>query len=311
MAATATAPPQSIPAQRKTAAGRRRPPPPVTQPPKLIWPNGPSGDPEDVTGLDPEAFHEAITGRDRDQWDYQRLSAEAGRSVPRIRKWVMLAYAVADAEKARKAGRRPSEAVRRRLAIDDKVFVVPDGFVGSSPWWYASTARRRLIEIEVMHDDGRVRPYASTGRKAGAADRSPRNAPPAPTKEEAEEVLAAYREMTGEPRRMSDLDARAVLRDRFGLNGLQVGRRIQAALDAEAGRPGRGVRTRRIQVDNAALRARYLELYAEKKQAGYSDRGASERARAELSAETGRTRRDLAARILDAGRKAGTVTGDR
>jgi hypothetical protein len=297
MAAATTAPPPTIPTQR-----RRRPPPPArpVQPPRVIWPAGPAGPPEDVTGLDDDAFFEAITGRDHEPWDYARIAAECGRTPNRIRKWVMRANAAAEARKAAAEGRKPSAKTLRRLAGDDKTtFVLPDGFVSNSPWWYASTARRALYDMEIIDRRGVVQPYRPAGRKAGAVDLKQRTRV-APARAEGPAVLAAYRELTAGPTGLSDREARQSLSESLGLTRVQVADRLKSALAAEAG-GGRGP------VDNAALAARYRELFAEYKQAGYSDRGSSERARAALSDETGISRRALAARI----QAAETVAGSR
>ena len=347
MLAAVTAPPPTVP-------GPRRPGVPVEQPPRVIWPDGPDGAPVDVSGLDPDAFFEAITKQDRDRWDYPRLAAEAGRSVARVRKWVMNAYAHAEAVRR---GEEPPPA-------DDKTFIPPHGrgaapcktmeerldkTAPGQPWWYAGEARKVLNMIGIMRRNGTYVPYKPAGRPRGAGDRAPRQRwTSAPARDNAPTVLAAYRELTGrEDNPLTDRQARAELCRRFGLNRLAVSRRLAAALRAEAdaanlraqydrlvaqhravglteaqadqeaiadlaadrGITVNGMRrkvtaaratTAPAEPDNDALRARYLELFAEQKAAGYSDRGASERARAALAAETGLNRRQLAARIAAA-----------
>lgn len=199
-----------------TATARTRQPISVVQPPKVIWPDGPFGDPVDVTGLDPDSYYTAITARDNDQWTYERLAAESGRSEQTMRQWVMNAYA----------------AARGETPPNGRVFVLPDGYFGQSPWWRAGRARQALIDLGAMHRDGRSRPYVSSGRKPGTSDLKPRRSPGTPLQDSAPAVLARYRELL---KQMSDREARARLCRELGLNRGQVGRRIRWARNHQTG----------------------------------------------------------------------------
>jgi hypothetical protein len=286
MAATATAPPRSIPRPR----GQRTTE--VVQPPRVIH-TGP-GQMEDVTGLGPDELYEAITTRDFEQWDYARLSAETGRSVVRLRKWVMNYYAVQ---------KDPT------LVPDDKTFIEPDGYMQGSPWWYAHRARKCLNQIGVMTRDGRMIPYKPAGRPRGSADRAPRHRwTHAPVRDTAAEVLQTYRVLTARPHSLSDSEARAELCRRLGLTRFQLNRRINAGIEAEAAK-AKATAGETAEVDNAALRTRFLELVAELVAAGASERQADNQARDRLAADTGLGRRRLAARIAAARQAAENVTG--
>lgn len=279
MAATATAPSRTVPPPRRRDVQ-------VQQPPQVIWPNGPGGEPRDVTGLDPEAFHRAITEEDHDQWDYPRLAAETGRAVATLRKWTMNAYAV-------ERGEEPDRSA--------PVFIVPDDRTSTSPWWCACRARKALMsdEIQAMTPDGRAIPYKSRGRSPGTPDRTKRRTS-APVRESSEQVRAQYRHLTGRKiNPLTDRQARAELCRLLGINRRQLVYRLGPS--PASGQPSPNT------VDNAELRARYLEMVAEEKAAGYSDRGASGRARAALAAETGLNRRQLAARIAAAEHAAQSV----
>jgi hypothetical protein len=231
----------------------------------------------DITGLDSDDFHRAITVDDRDQWDYRRLAGETGRSVERIRKWVANAYALDRGEE-----------------VTDKTFIIPDGLIGDSPWWYAARARAALIDpaMGVMTRDGRAIPYQQRGRLPGAVDLAPRSGwAQAPARDSAPALLAEYRKLTNRRRDpMSDRRARAELCARHTLNRLQLAYRLKRALAAEQG-------SRAPEVDNASLLEQYLALAGQHMDKGLSVRAADNRARESLIEQTGLTRRQLAARI--------------
>lgn len=257
-------------ATRKQPAGtaRRRPAVPVEQPPRTILRGGERVDVSHLTG---DEFFEAIK-TDREQWDYDRLAAETGRSKVRLRKWVSNAYT--------------SERTGR--AEDDKTFTVPDGFTSRSPWWYAGNARAVLFQIGVMTREGVAIPYKPTGRPSGAKDLAPRRRTHAPMQDIAAGVYQEYVRLTTRKRNpLSDREARAELAAKYDLNRSQVARRIKTGME-QAGAAGPA------EVDKAALQARLAELVAAERDAGYSERGADDRARAALAAETGLTRRQLA-----------------
>jgi hypothetical protein len=207
-------------------------------------------------------------------------------------------------EKALERGEEPPPA-------DDKTFITPDGWTGDSPWWYAGYnkpgrktpggARRVLNQIGVMDRRGKYIPYKPSGRPRGSADRAPRQRwHAAPARDTAPLVLAAYRELTQrEQDPLTDRQARAELCRQFRLNRVQVSRRLVAAEAAEAA-AGNAKPAAKTEPDNSALASRYLELLAVMRAAGYSERGAADRARAALSTETGLGRRELAARITAA-----------
>lgn len=256
------------------------------QPPRRIMRGGEWVDISHLTG---DEFHEAIK-TDAEQWDYPRLSAETGRTVVRLRKWVSNAY------KAERTGR----------AEDDKTFVKPDGWTGGSPWWYAGHARKVLMKIGAMTRDGQAIPYRPVGRTPGAKDLGPRRWAHAPMRDTAADIYREYLALTTRKRApLTDREARAELCTRHGLNRSQLARRIKEG----AAQVEKGGKAAAVEVDNAALRARLAALVAEQRAAGYSERGAHDRARAALASETGLNRRQLAGYIA-AAEAAATGGGD-
>lgn len=278
-------------ATREKPAGSthaRRKAPHVEQPPRRIM----RGDEwVDVSHLTGDELFEAIT-TDRERWDYKRLSAETGRSVVRLRKWVSNAYA----------------AARTGQAEDDKTFTVPDGFIGDSPWWYAGNARHVLNQIGVMTRDGRAIPYKPTGRTPGAKDLAPRRWAHAPARDAAAGVYREYVELTTRKRDpLTDREARAELCRRHRITRRQLASRINTGKEQAAGKEGGAGQP--AEVDKATLQARLVELTAEQRAAGYSEAGADSRARDALAAETGLTRRQLAGHLA-AAQAAATDKGD-
>ncbi|MFI7608835.1 hypothetical protein ACIBTV_27495 [Micromonospora sp. NPDC049366] len=283
MAASATAKPPA------DSARVGRPEIRVEQPPRTITIGGERVDVSHLTG---DALYEAIT-QDEEQWDYPRLSAETGRSITRLRKWVMNAYAVE---------REPSKAP------DDKTFIAPEGRTGGiSPWWKGGKAREVLIQIGVMTREGVAIPHKPTGRTPGARDTAPRRRwETAPVRDTGLAVYREYLELTTRKRDpLNDRQARAELSRRHNLSRTQLARRINAGREQHAAKSGQ---TTAVEVDVPALRARLAELVAEQRAAGYSERGADSRARDALAAETKLTRRQLAG-YLTAAAAAGEQSG--
>lgn len=184
-------------------ATTRRLPIKVVQPPQQIWPHGPAGPAEDVCGLDPDAFFDAITKRDLEPWDYDRVAAETGRSVRRVRRWTFL---------------HP-----------------PNGRIGVSPWWSAGRARAALVAAGKMTRDGRAIPHKPTGRTAGAKDRQPRRRPELPDGAALLarfDELAAHHQAVGLALPIAEREARMDLAEETGRAARTIASAIRAARHA-------------------------------------------------------------------------------
>lgn len=252
----------------------------VEQPPRTILRGGERVDISHLTG---DALYEALIS-DEEQWGYQRLSAETGRTVVRIRKWV---HNIGLAERS---GRAP----------DDKTFIEPDDYFQGSPWWTAGRARKALMgAMGVMTREGVQIPHKPTGRAPGAQDTQPRRRwAHAPLRDTAVGIYKEYVKLTERRRNpLSDREARAELSQKHGITRTQLARRITTGKELLAAQTGTAAPA---EVDSVALRARLTELVAQERAAGYSERGAAGRARAALAAETGLSRRQLAGYIAAA-----------
>lgn len=244
------------------------PPLPVVQPPRTIVRGGETIDISELAG---DALFEAITSDD-EQWDYRRIAAESGRSVARVRTWVSEAY---------------SRARSRRIP-SDRAFVLPDGYVGGSPWWRAGRARQALMQMGAMTRDGVAIRYRPTGRAPGATDIRPRQRAAA-IDAQAREVWAEYEQLRESG--LSDRQARAQLAERHSLSRTQLARRLTKGRELAGAGPGQG------RVDPAQLATRLAELVDEYRERGYTPSGADWRARAQLAQETGLSRRQIAGYI--------------
>ncbi|MEU7591168.1 hypothetical protein AB0A95_33350 [Micromonospora sp. NPDC049230] len=255
----------------------------VEQPPRTILRGGERVDISHLTG---EELYQALIS-DEELWGYKRLSAETGRTVVRIRKWVH------NIGKAERTGRAP----------DDKTFIAPDEYVEDySPRWKAGRARKALMgAMGVMTREGVMIPHKPTGRAPGAQDNGPRRRwENAPLRDTAVSIYREYLKLTQRKSNpLNDRDARSELSKRHDISRTQLARRIATGRDMVAAQTGKGAAAP-AEVDGVALRDRLAELVAEQRAAGYSERGASDRARTALAAETGLTRRQLAGYIAAA-----------
>lgn len=236
-------------------------------------------------GLSGGRLYQALIS-DSEPWGVEHIAAAAGRSVSRIHRFVTNWI---------DTDRDP------RVVPGDKVFVRPDGWIGGKPWWQAGRARKWLIQNGfVDRDTGRSKPYVPIGRRAGATDLRPRSYH-ATTRTVLSAVsgpiLARYRALIKQG--MTDRQARAALRAEFGLSVDQLRRRLNAALAAESAAPP--------EVDNADLLGCYRRLVDRYRAGGASHPQADDKARTDLAAESGLTRRQLAARIIAAQAELGAA----
>lgn len=249
----------------------------IVQPPRCIV-IGP-GELLDITGLTDDERYEAITRRDAEVWDSNRFAAECARSVLRFRKWVVNYYASTDDAEADAGDDTEDEAGM----VDDRTVCAPDGYVGKSPWWYASRARRWMQQTGLQTREGVAIPFRPSGRRAGGVyGNYQRHAPT--MRDEAPKILARYRELMAAGGK-TDVEARGALADEFDMDRRAVARRLQAALAMEAKANGTGT-----EISNARLLDEYRKRTAG---AGVDE----DEVRDELAEQFGISRRSLATRL--------------
>lgn len=212
----------------------------VEQPPTKIWVvSGGTLKPTDISHLlgDEDAFYEAISKRDMQVWDYDRIAAECDRDVAKVRVWGSNYYRVA-------AGKPPLRG--------ERVLIKPDGIKGR-PWWYAWRIRDWMIREGLQDRQGVRQPYTGgPGRQEGAKDRRPRQVKPSAMRQGAPQVLEQYRQLLESGER--DGNARALLGSALGVSQEALNRRLKegrkAAIAAGA----------LVERDAAWVKDRYAEL---------------------------------------------------
>lgn len=253
----------------------------VVQPPTHIV-IGP-GERLDITGLSADEQHDAISRRDAEVWDSDRFAAECARTTARFRKWVVNFYALTDAQLAEQEDAQDvTDAEDGEPLQDDRTLCAPDGYVGKSPWWYASRARRWAAQNGLQTRAGVAIPFKPSGRRAGGVENPyQRHAPT--MRDKAPAILARYRELVDAGN--TDVEARGLLAGELGMDRRAIARRLKAALDMEAKAAGAAV-----EVSNDRLLRAYRDMTGE---AGSTD----DEIRDALAAQFGISRRSLATRL--------------
>lgn len=201
---TTGAPSLPVPHQRKPDSR-----PAVVQPPQKF------------AHLKGEALYRALT-TDPEIWDKARLTAESGRTVRAVAKWIghYNRYAAGLQE------------------LNDNTIIAPT-YYANSPTWTAGEARAWLMRTGRMDRTGKYIPHKPPGRTKGIVEAGPRARQPSELDRVSPPLLAEYRAMlAGNDDREAPLkpaEIRRALAKKYNLKESAVIRRLQRARHIESG----------------------------------------------------------------------------